>query len=484
MNNLLRRMLQEQDGQALYLVSALMVVFLGMAAISIDIGYAIHAQRELQASVDAAATAGALDLPNATAATTAKAYDGESTGKNYRPDLPGVTTINGTPLVTCVTATQLQTLSITIGPTCTNSAGGNAVVVEEQVSVPTFFAKVFGVHSITLRANALVLEKGSQGSAPSPVNVMVILDTTHSMQNADSNCTGTGLSSPTREDCAKAGVRTLLTELEPCDPILGCGTFSNGAAQHPYQSVGLAIFPGLTATSYDTDEYNCQTTTLSTSNGISLYSNPTTQPPYYTVVPLSSDFLTSDTSGTLNTGTSHLADAVYWTNQSGCSSSKYGLQDPGGAGTYYAGVINEAQAALAKLSGSVNAMIAVSDGAANATQSDFVSGTSSTYYTNDCQQAVNAAQNATAAGTQVYSIAYGASTSPSASCTTDSPAISGCTTMMEIASQPSMFYSDDADGCVSSANPTLTSLSQAFAAIGYSFTFTRVLPFNFYVPPS
>jgi hypothetical protein len=129
-------------------------------------------------------------------------------------------------------------------------------------------------------------------------------------------------------------------------------------------------------------------------------------------------------------------------------------------------------------------MIAVSDGAANATQSDFVSGTSSIYYTNDCQQAVTAAQNATKAGTLVYSIAYGASTSPSASCTTDNPAISGCTTMTEIASQPSMFYSDDADGCVSSANPTLTTLSQAFAAIGYSFSSTRVLPFNLYVPPS
>jgi Flp pilus assembly protein TadG len=480
MNALFRRLCHEQNGQALYLVGALLLVFLGTGAISIDIGFAIHAQRELQTSTDAAATAGALDLPNASAATTAKAYDGESTGKNFRPDLRGVTTVNGTPLVTCVTATQLQTLSITVGPTCTNAAGGNAVVVEQQVTIPTFFARVFGISSITLHANALVLEKGSLGASPEPVNIMLIVDTTHSMTSSDPTCTGTGLASPTREDCAKAGVRTMLAELEPCDPIKGCGSFNgNGAATHPYQSVGLGIFPGLTGTSYDVDEYNCQSTTLSTSKGISYYANPTTQPPYYTIVPLSNNFLTS---GSLNGASSNLVKAVDWKDGNTCTSSKYGLQDPGGAGTYYAGVINEAQAAFASLTGSKNAIILLSDGAANATQTDFVSGTSSTYYTNDCAQAVTAAQNATKAGTQVYAVAYGASTSHSNSCTTDTSTYTGCYTMSQIASNPTMFYSDDADGCQSTANPNLTSLTQIFQAIPYNFMSTRVLPFNLYNP--
>ena len=487
MNSLIRRLCHEQDGQALWLVGALLIVFLGTAAISIDIGFAIHAQRELQASTDAAATAGALDLPNTTAATTAKAYDGESTGKNYSSDLPGVTTVNSTPLVTCVTPTQLETLDITVGPTCTNAAGGNAVVVEQQVTIPTFFARVFGFNSITLHANALVLEKGSLGTAPEPVNVMLIVDTTASMGNGDPNCTGTGLANPTREDCAKAGVRTLLSELQPCDPVKGCGTITNGAAAHPYQSVGLAIFPGLTSTSYDLDEYNCQTTTLCTSGShctdpgsISLYANPTTQPPYYTVVSLSNDYLTS---GSLNGASSHLVKAVDWKDGNSCSSSNYGLQDPGGAHTYYAGVINEAQSAFSSMTGEMNAIIFLSDGDANATQSNFVSGTSSTYYTNDCAQAVAAAQNATKAGTLVYSIAYGSSTvlSPG-SCATDSPATSACNTMTGIASNPTMFYSDDANGCKSNDNPNLTSLSEIFAAIGYSFMSTRVLPFNLYNP--
>ena len=64
MKSLLRRLFREQDGQALYLVAASMVAILGMAALSIDIGFALHAQRELQANTDAAASAGGAAMPN------------------------------------------------------------------------------------------------------------------------------------------------------------------------------------------------------------------------------------------------------------------------------------------------------------------------------------------------------------------------------------------------------------------------------------
>jgi len=482
MKSLFRRLYQEQDGQALYLVAALIIVFAGMAAMSIDIGFALHAQRELQASADAAATAGALALPNANAAAIASEYSGESNQKNYKSDLPNVTMINGTPLVTCLNAAQLQTVGIPNPPSCNNAAGGNALVVEEQADISTFFAKLIGVSSIKIRANSLVLQKGSPGTSPEPVNLMLIVDTTNSMTGSDPNCTGTGLANPTREDCAKAGVRTLLSELQPCDPVKGCGTITNGVAKNPYQSVGLAIFPGLQSTSYDADEENCQSTTLSINKGISYYANPTTQPPYYTVVAASNDYLTTGSNPSLNGSSSSLVKAVDWKDGNNCGSSKYGLQDPVGAATYYAGVINEAQANFSKLTGSMNAIIFLSDGAANAGKSDFVSGTQSNYYTNDCQQAVTAAQNATSAGTMVYTIAYGASTSHSSSCTTDTSTYTGCYTMSHMASDPTMFYSDDANGCQSADNPNLTSLNQIFAAIGYNFTWTRVLPFSLYQP--
>ena len=65
---------------------------------------------------------------------------------------------------------------------------------------------------------------------------------------------------------------------------------------------------------------------------------------------------------------------------------------------------------------------------------------------NQCNNAVTAAQNAASAGTWVYSIAYRSSTanSPSGvSCSdTETPAISSCTTMSKIASDPTKFYSN------------------------------------------
>ena len=44
----------------------MMVVLLGFAALVVDVGYAYYAHRSLQSSADAAALAGAQELPNAT----------------------------------------------------------------------------------------------------------------------------------------------------------------------------------------------------------------------------------------------------------------------------------------------------------------------------------------------------------------------------------------------------------------------------------
>ena len=54
-----------QRGQAIVMVAVALVVLMGCAALTIDLGYAWYAKRELQATVDAAALAGAQELPNA-----------------------------------------------------------------------------------------------------------------------------------------------------------------------------------------------------------------------------------------------------------------------------------------------------------------------------------------------------------------------------------------------------------------------------------
>jgi hypothetical protein len=183
---------------------------------------------------------------------------------------------------------------------------------------------------------------------------------------------------------------------------------------------------------------------------------------------------------------------VLYANPGNCRSSQYGLQNPAGQGTFYAGVIAEAQTDINNLTTPRNqlqsAIILVSDGAANATwntngppTSQFTKATLQSVGTNECQAAVSAAQNAAntrnAAGlkTWVYSIAFGASTSTS-DCSTDTPRISGCTTMSEIASDLSKFYSDDANGCVSTDHPSITSLKDIFQAVSGDFLTSRLLP--------
>ncbi len=66
--------LRDQRGQALPWVATMMVMLLGFAGLSIDVGHVFYCYRELQAATDAAALAGAEDLPNSTATTTATTY--------------------------------------------------------------------------------------------------------------------------------------------------------------------------------------------------------------------------------------------------------------------------------------------------------------------------------------------------------------------------------------------------------------------------
>jgi hypothetical protein len=479
MNSRVRRASRGEDGQVLVMIAVSIVALLALTAFAIDFGFIYHAYSELQASANAAATAGALDMPNSTAVATATTYSGVAGGKNASGDLPGVTMVSGYPQTRCLTYMVNQ------GITCTNAANANAIEVIEQVTVPTFFAKVIGIGSMTLRASALAAMKGG---TPVPANVMVILDSTASMGQSDSdpNCkAATGMSNPTKLDCAKWGMRLMLGSFSPCATNLqSCGSASSGNVNNAVDEVGLLTFPGLTSSSYASSDYSSCGSGFQRSY-ISPYGTPTASPPYFTIVNLSSDYRTSDSNG-LNGGSSNLVQAVDWQDGNNCTPQQYGIQDPGGVGTYYAGVITEAQSDLSAVTGArasmQNAIILLSDGAANS--SNFTSSTPKSYGQNECHQAITAAQAAAATqnsaglNTWVYSIAFGSSTTASNSCTTDNPAISGCTTMTDIASAPSKFYSDDASGCVSSAHPTITDLGQIFTNLTYDFGTTRLLPPN------
>jgi Flp pilus assembly protein TadG len=426
-----RRVRKHESGAMAILVALSCAFLLPMTALVVDVGYLLHIQRLLQTSTDAAALAGAQYINTGSAISEATLYSAVTGNKNAQSNL-NVTMASGYPQLKCLTST---------GISCSGSDSANAIVVMQQAQVTPFFGNLIGVNSIKLSAESTA---GAKGGGLPALNVMIIVDTTQSMNDPDSSCNATRIA------CALVGVRTLLGELWP--------TVDN---------VGLMVFPGLKNATQAQYDYTCNSLTQPTTVA---YNNS----PVYQVLGLSNNYKTSNATTSLNTA-SDLALAV-GAGPSGCTS---GLNAVGGFGTFYADVITAAQTALAANSTSnvQNVIIFISDGGANADSTKVPSGEAS----NQCHEAVTAAQAAAAAGTNVYAIAYGASTSTNPStCTTDSPVISSCSTMQQIASDSSKFYADTSGGssdCTSSANP-ISDLPSIFQAVGNSLGVARLLPNN------
>jgi Flp pilus assembly pilin Flp len=525
-----RRYLADERGATAAIVAISMVSLIGTAALATDMGYLYTAQLKLQSSADAAALAGAqfIIANNLTTSpvTEATSYSGAAGDKNAQPQFTA--SLPSAPALKCLTTLVNQADPCVGGFPGAPSGGANAIQVVENGQVPSFFAKVFGIQFFNISATATAAAKGGQ---PKPLWVEIVLDTTASMGGADNNC---GLGNSTRIACARDGVQTLLKTLSP-------------SVQH----VGLMVFPGFTNSSQAVNDTNC--------SGVNPAIAPYYSSPAYSVVSFSTDYRTSNSSKTLNTG-SPLANA------SGGNKNCPGVAAPGGDGTYYAQAIAQAQALLAADGAPTaqQAIIFLSDGEANATnevQTVTLTGGGSGYsaaptvtftaptgsaekggtagvptvtvtmatgqgsgqhvasitlntkgggYTstptvtfsnptgkngvtatatatltsppglNQCHQAITAAQAATAAATQVYTIAYGSSTatSGSTSCSTDTPPISPCSTLEQMASVLANFYSDGSGGTACPNATSVTSLAAAFQSIASSITSVRLIPNN------
>jgi hypothetical protein len=236
--------------------------------------------------------------------------------------------------------------------------------------------------------------------------------------------------------------------------------------------------------------------------GASTYAPTGSTTATYQVVPWLNDFRASDTTSGLNplAGASNLVKAVNGNTSFGGTGSCSGMQTPGGQGTFFAGAIYAAQAALvaeqAAYPNSQNALIILSDGDANSkyyttpkqngnssssgtnqmaskdVNNVAITGTGSyPSYNDQCAQAVTAAQAANTAQTKVFTVAYGASNS--SGCSTDIPTITPCAAMQTMASNSGNFYSDTCPNAMPA-----TTIKQIFADIASSFTVARLIPDN------
>ena len=121
--------LRGESGQALVLASAAMVLILGMAAMAIDVGMFLQERRDLQNAADAAALAGAVDLPGSPANAVSHATEWAGQNGIGAGELEGVTV--GTTYVTD------DTMKVTV-----------------KRDVPWLFARVLGRGSDTIHADA------------------------------------------------------------------------------------------------------------------------------------------------------------------------------------------------------------------------------------------------------------------------------------------------------------------------------------------
>jgi hypothetical protein len=264
------------------------------------------------------------------------------------------------------------------------------------------------------------------------------------------------------------------------------GTPQLGAnVANPVDEVGLLVFPAIkvlspASTTPVGDEIDCQKTdsfsdtypqwtpyiynSAQSDGGI-----PSTDTYLgYQAVGLSSDYRPSVANTTLNWTTSNSVEAVDWGQ---CPDSTYpgsgdyyGLKDIGGQGSYLAGTITEAQHLLDVNArpGATNAIIIESDGQLNDPKT-FTDN-------NPCSSAINAATQAKAAGTIIYSIAYG---SNGTRCPDTTSSYTDVQTMQAIASNAETFYN----------SPTAGDLTQTFQQVGTDLTGSRLIPDCSAAPP-
>ena len=390
-----RRLIGDERGLALPLVAMAIPVIFGTTALAVDYGYVLQVQNTLQFKTDAAALAGAQGLVDGTYSARAKLYSASAAAG-------GVNTISGITVPTPTITTRCSTTLANAGISCSGS-GSNVVVVTQTAKVPLFFGSALHFGPMTVTTTSTAAPGG--GIYPN-LNIMILLDNTQSMTQTDPNCGG-----KTKVACAMAGVQGFLAKLSPS-----------------VDYVGIEVFPGVTSASAQYDVSNCSSHSVTpVEYGVSGFSgsSPTDT---YTIVGLAT--CTTGTSGNCyrtSNGATGLNSSNSVVKAVGTSSTAGCMKVVGGEGTYYADAINQAQSKLAAFKTSLgsagansqNVMILWSDGDATASSSSgqIVSAEG----TNECNAAVTAAKNATAAGTWVYTVGTAPITG-SGGCTTDTGA--------------------------------------------------------------
>ena len=534
-----RKAIADQRGQILPISAVMLVALLSLGGLSMDFGRAYIAQARLQTYANASVLAAAGVVYNTSTTDGATTYANNfsaSTGDNNAVSYMGTVTTSVT--------TKCLNMLLPSG-TCGTGSPANAVQVRESASIPTTFMALLGKKTMNISA---VATASMQGKAQT-WNVAIILDDTGSMGTTDTNCGGV-----TEFKCATNGIQALLAAIDPCSAgASNCSTGNFHVALFMFPGVSYSYTSGGTSLSYLT---NCNGTV--TTPSFVLYTLPVAGASSY--APLTykkgaatwtgtyevtygasdadangfvSDYYNATASNGLNSSSSinqaiggcMTTEPMNWNSGNSNAAPVMQAASTGGV-TYYASVIYAAQAALVAEqkanSGSKNAIIFLSDGQAQLATSTnnfptAYTGTANsagltglntltsngTYPsgTDECQQAIKAAQDATTAGTRVFGVAYGSEQSGCATAENSFIAdttlwatgnnasftlatLSPCVTVENIASSLGDFYSDYlqsgsqvSTSCVDNSH-SVTTLQDISLSIAAQFTNPRLLPNN------
>jgi len=358
------RAARDEEGQVLILTALAMAMLLVMVAMVVDIGKAYLVQRQLQASVDAAALAGAQHLPDPTEATqVAEDYGPESGSPNEITTASNVTT---TVTMRCVQS----------APGCSPTLNNyNALNVKASSDVEMLFARILGIKSLKVKASATACSPCSA----KPLDIVLVLDRTGSMcqfSNGSNDPACTDLNN------AKEGMRTFLQFMDPNLDWVGLSVFPPARDRS-----NLCTRPTSSGARYGYDAYWPE--------WIPDTADPPRTPGIYAIGSIVNDYLVQSSGSWILNPSSSLIQRIDCTLGNGTTS--------------YSNSIEEAQHELERNGrGDVqDVIIFLSDGAANTTPRFMPSYIDNAYYRlHPCYAGMAAADNAKGKGTVIYSIGY------------------------------------------------------------------------------
>jgi Flp pilus assembly protein TadG len=533
---------KDESGVTAPIVAMLLVSMLGLSGMAIDLGHAYVVRRALQSSTDAAALAGGYNIPNSTAKATARQYSALTGDKNASGKIHA-TMVSGYPKLKCLAST-----AVAGNCAGNELAGGaNAIQVEQTAAVPTYFLRLFGVNSIQVTTLATASAKGGSDQKLNVMVIldatgsMGSKDTTCGLGNNSTReqCALAGVQALLQglnPSLDYVGLMTFpgIVNSSQASNDYTCGSSSPPTAQM-YNNSPVYQIVGLTGSNNFKSSNTSQT--LNTSSNIVLAAggggagctsgispiqlgNPPTYATYYAqtisaaqaalvsfaqphtqnVIILLSDG-DANTAETETNVTGYIAGTTLNVTAcpQGCAvSSSASQQGPLSAGEVLTGTgVTSGTTIVQQLSGTTGGIgtyqvnLSQTVGSSTNTKSfaassvmNYGAGYSAAENVNECHQAIWAAQNAAAAGTWVYVVAYGAAGS---GCSTDQATYPGwtpCQTLQDIASSPSAipdaskFYSDGSGGTVCPFANSISNLVQIFQNISSDLALPRLLPDN------